>query len=199
MTAQPNNHQDELQRMQRVTDQSITAHSILRDRYSRRALLIDILMLVASALVAVGTFTGGDTLQILARGYDHPKVILGLISVGVFVLSLIQFKVGWKERASAHAEATRALYQIKSGIRRTRSLTSPVPPHQFEVLAAQYNTTNGNVASIPESHFVAFKARHKRKVRISKTLDRYPHACLPCLWLRFWWHDTTRAKCADDV
>lgn len=192
-------HLDELQRMQRVTDQSITAHSILRDRYSNRALWVDILMLVASATVAVGTFAGDDILQMLMGGHDHPRVILGLVSVGVFVLSLIQFKVGWKERASAHAEAARALSQTKAEIRDVRASTNWISASQFKLLAVRYSTTHGNVVGIPESCFVPLKARHKRKVRISKTLDRFPHACLPWLWLWFWYQDTVRSTCADDV
>ena len=198
MTTQPD-HLDELQRMLRVANQSITAHSILRDRFNARALLTDILILVSSAIVAVGTFTGDDILRMLMVGSESPKIILGLIAVGVFVLSLVQFKVGWKEKASAHAEAVKALSQVKAEIRRMLSSTSQITTHHFEVLAALYDTTNGNMVSIPESHFVSLKARHKRKVRISKILDRLPHASLPLLRLRLWWRDTIGAKYADDV
>jgi len=91
---------DEIERMFRVTDLMITAHSILRDRFRRRALALDVCLLVGSAALAVIAVIEPSKIQSII-GQDIPVSLLGAL-VGLFVVtaSIVQLRVDWQERAS---------------------------------------------------------------------------------------------------
>ena len=195
---EPIDLQREIKRMLKVADQSVTAHSVLRDRLNRRALLLDLLVLVLSAIVAVGTFTSESTFGVLMPGVDQPRIIVGMLAIGVFLFSLVQFKVGWKETASAHSQSARALAHCKAEIRAKIYSSSTITLEEFNTISALYNTSSSNIAAIPDDQFVSLKAVHRKKIKISRILDRHPHLSLTLVRLKLWVRDTIRADDGTD-
>src|ERR1700686_1849846 len=93
---------EEVERIRRVADQLCTAHAALRDRFKRRVLLLDTVILLASAwLTALAFLDPRLSKWLIPFGIDS-QLWIGLFGVLVFVLPLIQLKVDWGGKAEAH-------------------------------------------------------------------------------------------------
>jgi hypothetical protein len=96
-----------------VADQLCTAHAALRDRFKRRALLLDIVILLASAWLTALAFVDPRLGKWLIPFGIDSQLWIGLFGVIVFFLTLIQFKVDWGGKAEAHARSFRMYAEVK--------------------------------------------------------------------------------------
>jgi hypothetical protein len=175
---------DEFDRMWRVVDQSLSAHAILRDRYRRcersLTLLIVGLSIVATAFAF---FTGNVTIAIwqwrlsLATG-------IGILTAAIFFLALAQLVLNWQRLAWAHEDAGRRLGDLKAKLRSAKVAgVASLSDTEALDLRALYDQTMADVVEIPENKFLPLKAKHHRKVAVSRLIDKHPGAPLPYLRL----------------
>jgi hypothetical protein len=164
----------------RVLDQMLTMHSLLRDRLQRHALMLTVAILALSIAATAASFGAGEpqlrVLWITAR----VQAWVGLLTTIIFFLTLIDLRVDWKQRAGAHAEAARRLGELKARFRAAMGTEAEV--EGAAELKAGYDRTMAGLVPIPERLFLKLKAKHLRKVEISKLLDR--HAGAPLMYLR---------------
>src|SRR5205809_2804587 len=181
----------ELARRRRVVDMMLTAHSILRDRYAVRATALDVAVLGLSVLLCLTTFLDPAVLRVAHVSETTAHITLGVSSAAVFFLALVQLRVDWKARAVEHQRACEKLARLKGDYRRlaTNSATggSAGPSETARVLEAADRVLE-ELRPIPDSEVATLKARHNRKVEVSRILDRYPGAPVvllrSMLWLR---------------
>ncbi len=166
---------EEVTRRHRVMDQMLTAHSILRDRYGFRAVVLDVLVLVFSATLVATSFLDPALLHWLNLSDQAARITIGIASVGVFIISLFQLRVDWKVRAASHNRAVEKLGLLKA---QYRALRGSFDPLVAQVLLAKSNEILSELIPIPESEFATLKAQHLQKVEVSRLLDRYPSAPL---------------------
>jgi hypothetical protein len=182
--------ESELRRRERISDQMLTAHSILRDRYSRRALALDILLVFAGSLLCATTFLDPSVGKYIGVGTDGLRFILGASSISVFILSLIVLRVDWKEKTTRHQEACRSLAHIKAG---SRELLA-APEHIRDSEGPEFLRTSAFCMSqfqpIPDAAFIKLKAKHREKIKVSRLLDQYPSAPLWVMRLKLRAADT---------
>lgn len=172
----------------KIADMMCSAHANLRDRYSRRALRLDILLLVSSAFVAAHTFGTESiraTISPLGISYD---LWLGIFGLLVFSASIVQFRVSWKEKAGAHARSFSVYSEVKHDIGRLLAAKTPDPSRMEEVLA-RYALAAEAGAAIPEAEFLKQKQKHKLKVFVSKHLDANPGASVSLVKLKAFLRD----------
>jgi hypothetical protein len=161
----------------------LTAHSILRDRFARRASVFDIVLLALSAILCGTTFLDPALVKYFHLDPEAIRSVLGACAILVFILSIVGLRVDWKERSARHQHACSTLADIKA---RSRELIRAQGDHQvresFEFLRAS-GFAMSELPSIPEVEFVKLKAKHKQKVEISRLLDEHPSAPI---WLLRW-------------
>ncbi len=172
-----------------TADMLCTAHAGLRDRYRRRALLLDVAILVLSVFLVAQTFA--DPLvkgKLNLFGLDL-GVWLGLLATSVFALSVVQLRVNWKATTEAHsrsfslyAEAKRELGYLLDSESIDEEAASRI--HARYDLAADLGTT------ISEAEFLRQKQRHKVKLFISNYLDDHPGASITLIRLKLFLRDT---------
>jgi|GEM_PF-2562280 len=178
---------DELTRVRRVADQSCSAHARLRDRYKSLATVLDTVVLCASAWVtALALVDPAFALRLTPAGMPS-TLWIGLLSIAVFVATLVQLRLDLKGKADAHRRAFEAQSEIKYA-------ANDAEQHAGDAdrLAAVYGKVALAAAvgvSIPEKEFLPQKALHLRKVEISKLLDKRPFASLALVRLRLWLRD----------
>lgn len=172
---------DEYERMWRVLDMSITGHSILRDRYRRRERAISLTIMALSIVAVSLAFVEGDSDVTLLGKEAKLATWLGVLSAGIFFLALLDSLVDWKRSAWAHEDAALRLSALKSRFRGARAEGDTVDTGSID-LRAEYEATMENVAVIPESKFLALKAKHRRKVAVSRLMDDFQGA--PLLYVR---------------
>lgn len=173
-------------------DQTITAHSALRDQYETRSDFISIAIIVASTVITVLSLSSDAVRAVIMPSGILTDHLLGLLGLVVLILSILELKFGWRERAAKHGEAAAALSRLKLLMNREKIEDPSLTREKFEQLQSQYESLSDLIAKIPEANFLKLKGLHKRKVEISKLLDSNPGASVPLLRIRLWFRDNFR-------
>jgi hypothetical protein len=172
---------DDFRRRFGVLDQMLSAHATLRDRFRRRAVTLTLVTMAMS--VAAATLALGDDRQLHILGLElETKGWLAILAGVIFFLAIVELVVDWRGRSWAHGDAARRLGELKAEFRRADVDGDRVETHGVD-LAAAYEQVTGAIVEIPNGSFNRLKARHRRKVAVSKLLDDRPGA--PVLLLRW--------------
>ncbi len=172
----------ELNRQYRVLNQTLSMHSMLGDRYARRALLLDVILLACSVIFCATTFARDSVLTLVGVSAYSARTLLGIASVTAFFASLVALRVDWKGKTARHRDAVQKLTHAMELFRRLRTDDGAWPLERGDELNRAYWDAINNVVEVPSSLFVSLKARHVRKVQLSKMLDSAPGS--PVLVLR---------------
>ncbi len=170
----------EIERLARVIDMMLTMHSVLRERYKWRNLLVELLLLVASVMLLVANFADASFLTRITLSADTVAWWGKVGAVIVFVVALIMLKVDWQGKASGHGRARDELVRLKGRCREV--LGNGDDPAAFSEHLRVCNATMAVLCPIPEKKFNKLKAVHLRKVEISRMISRYPGCPVFVLW-----------------
>lgn len=167
--------------MWRVVDMSLSAHSVLRDRYQRRELTVTLLVIALSIIGTGLAFIPGDGgLQV--GPIEAPlRVWLGVLTALIFFLALVEWKVDWHRKTWMHQDAVSRLAELKGQFRTVtvKADSADTVPVNLQGL---YHQVMSSIPAIPERQFISMKAKHHRKVLVSKLIDSHKGA--PVLFLR---------------
>ena len=184
----PSAYQQELDRVRRVADLLCTAHAGLHDRFARRALVLEMGVLAVSSWLIALAFVDRDTAVALTPCEMESRLWMGWLSIGMFLLTLVQLKVDWNGRAVEHRRSFDAYVAVKREAGYVLA-THPVDVGAVQRVLASYDVASASGAVIAEADFLSQKRRHKMKVAISKHIDAHPASSLLATRLRFWWRD----------
>lgn len=174
---------DEYRRKFRVLDQMLTAHSALRDRYTGRSRTLTLLIVALSVAATAVAFVSGEKKVSIGIFSWHLQELAGLLTVVIFVLALVDLVVDWRGESWAHDDAAKRLGELKLRFRGATIGQEVVDTGGVD-LAGEYERTMNAIAPIPDRHFLALKAKHKRKIAVSQMLDTEPGAPIWLLRLR---------------
>lgn len=184
---------DELQRKFRVADQMLTQHAALRDRYRHRSLALKLFLLLWSVFLCGMTLITVSDWAIIGIEPQIGRWILAITGCTVFFLSLAEMLVKWTESYEAHRTATVRLADLKARLREHLYQTE-IPERTAKRLAQDCDNMMSELVPIPECEFLRLKARHVRKVAISRALDVRPGAPLWLLHLELKFAALRRTK-----
>jgi hypothetical protein len=168
----------------------VTCHSVLRDRYSRRALILDALILVASAWLTAMAFVDPEIAKQLAFPGLSPVMTIGLIGTITFALAVLQLRVDWKARADRHHQAA-ALY-AQSKLRLGELTACGASDEDRANALSSYRSLSEVCIPVPENQFNKLKKKHLVKVLVSTELSRHPGAFIWLICLRHYLVDSKR-------
>ena len=160
---------EENERQYRLIDQMMTAHAVLRDRFSRCARTLNILLLALAIVLNAFVFASDDTLKILFGRTTEAKVWIGVVSVVLLILVIVEFLVNWEGQSRSHKEAVERLGQLKANYREAAASNG-----KYDELTREYARTMAMLPAIPEKSFIRLKAYHKFKRLLSEELDAHP-------------------------
>jgi len=180
MTDQVSNR--ELRREMRVLDQTLSMHCFLRDRHKSTSLLVDVILLGCAVVFNATTFARDELFAHFGLSPQNVHYILGVSSVVALFASLIGLRTDWKGSAARHHDATQRLTKALALFKQLRQSDGDWPQERTADLKTAYWEAMNNVSEIPSAQFIRLKARHLRKVEISRMLDTRP-GC-PILLLR---------------
>ncbi len=174
---------DELKRQSKVVDMMLTMHSILASRYQRRAQALEISLLVSSIVLVAFTFVDASFLKYLSLTAEASRIIIGVFSILIFVLSIVSLVVNWKGKATEHENAFGALLPLKSEWREILTADE----YYDERAALEFSRKSALIMStlipIPDAQFNRLKARHQKKVMLSKLISAHPGSSVTFLQL----------------
>src|SRR5690348_7196547 len=100
-------------KIRRTADLMCSMHSRLRDIYTRRALVLDVSILVLTLWLTSLAFVD-PTLELkLTPLRIAPRLWTGLLAVLTFLLAVIQLRVDWKGLADSHGRAASSYGSLK--------------------------------------------------------------------------------------
>lgn len=193
----PSEVENEIKRIRRVSDMLCSGHASLRDRYERRALLLDIAILCLSSWLVGLTFVDPATSAKLTPFEIDPKLWIGLLGIGTFTLTLVQMKTDWKARSDVHGRTVKFYAEVK------REASYALSSNDFSAasrrkVVSSYELASTAGAVIPDKEFLAQKRKHKIKVEISRQLDVTPAAWPWLIRLKMlWMHNTSNGGNGD--
>ena len=168
------NHENK--RQYETVDQLLSMHSSLRDRYFRRAFLLNTSLITVSIFLCVFSFVGDDLLILLGYNPMMTRFVLGLSAVMVLVISITEFRVDWKGIGSRHDEAVKLLADLKAKFRKVFVKSSGNDFESNNKLTAEYDKTMATLLPIPEKDFARLKAYHQFKRELSQRIGLNPKA-----------------------
>jgi hypothetical protein len=183
----------ETERQYRVLQQTLSAHAALRDGYSAKAKAAEIVLLVCATIFCATTFAGEGVYADLGVSAQTGRLVLGVASVLAFGASLAILVIDWRGSAARHGDAAQKWTAALEEFRRRRLGDGSWPEEERLALNAAYWEADTNSVSIPEKSFNRLKARHLRKVEVSKLLSKYPGCPRPVLVLMIHARDTRMA------
>jgi hypothetical protein len=173
-------HRDEFDRMWRVLDQNLTAHSVLRDRYRRLEWILTLVVILLSIVATAFALLSGDT-PFRFGGLDLKlQSMLAVLTAAIFFLTLAEMIFRWHQKAWSHEYAVHRLAELKATMRSV-TVTGELVNAGSDLQGA-YERAMASVPEIPERQFLTLKARHHRKVALSKLIDQHKGA--PLIYLR---------------
>jgi hypothetical protein len=176
---------EELRRKKKVIDMMITAHSVLRDHYNRRASIFETFLLIASIVLNALIFVDAKFIEkFTGLNDDCQKLITGLSCLCVFIISMVMLQVSWRAKATQHNAAAENLFQLKQ---RCRDILKIQVDAELILVAIEFDKEYikvlNSITKIPDNKFIKLKLIHNRKVELSKLIDEYPTTRL---WILKW-------------
>lgn len=173
----------EFHQQRRIVDMMLTVHSLLRDRYRRRRVALTVLTLGLAVTGAGFAFASNATDVTIAGIRAGRDTWLGILSLLVLFLCVLDLIADWAGRANAHQIAVSRLARLKADMRDVPKAASndEQPPATIRFV---YSDAMDALPAIPERSFNALKARHLRKVEVSTRLSAAPGAAARVIWWR---------------
>jgi len=175
----------------------VTAHAHLRERYARRALILDLTILGLSVWLTAVVFVEPRLNLRLRPGGLDPQVWIGLLGAGTFFLSIVQLRVDWKGRSDAHKRSFDLYAEVKNECRHLMSSDGILTREMCQRALTKFELASDVGTQIPEEEFLKQKRRHLLKVTMSRHLDTHPAASLLLLRLKFWWTSNVKSQKGD--
>ena len=188
MSSEPRKARDELQRLRRLVDQQVTAHSNMAGSMASAQRIKDITIFAFSILLAATVFVDPAILSLFFANDMSSRLALGVVSLTIFFLSSLSLFLGWTRKAVEHESTSTELFEIEQMIREELA-REKFDDDRATLIKKRYDLVNTKAPKLNDKQFLKAKAKHLKKVRLSKMLDRKPHASVICLRFRFWIHD----------
>jgi hypothetical protein len=166
------------ERRWRRIDWMLTAHSVLRDRYTKRSQALTLAVVVLSIIGLVFALANGEKdVDLLGKQMKLQNFLAVLLAL-TFLIGLIDLVVDWRRRAWQHAEAARKLGALKAAFAKVEANQAAGGD---SALFSEYDRTMSELIVIPDGQAAALKAKHVRKVEVFKRIEANPGA--PRWWL----------------
>ncbi len=194
MANQKESQRNELERIRRVSDMLVSMHSILRDEYSRKSIVVDCSLFGSSIILVALVFVDPLLLGWLPLSATASRILLGAFALLTFFISLVIFRVDWKSRSELHKYAAEMYSNIKLECQEILATFEIASDIDIQRLFIKYKYLGQICVAIPDSGFLRLKNKHKTKVAISKYLDDNPGTCLWLLKMRICFVNTFKAN-----
>lgn len=168
------NMKEELKRKYRVINMMVSMHSVLYQRYKTRSLIGSVFFLLVAIVLNVFTFIDYSYLEFTGINEENVKTTLAIVTFSIFLLSVIFLLVEWTKKAEQHLQAINQLSRLLNELRAIQSIDDIViVKHKIELFDELYNKTFDTTPKIPDNKFNSLKAKHYKKIEISKFIDKH--------------------------
>ncbi len=166
---------EEIIRQKNILNLMITMHSELRDRYIFRSKLADIILFSSAAILNALVFIDYNFLQKFGLNKEYTQLLIGILSIVIFILSVIMLIVRWKEMSESHDKAASSLSKLLNDCRYILESEDEDRKKLIPRFFDQYKEVNESIVKIPSRKFNSLKSLHLKKVELSKLVSVHPN------------------------
>lgn len=162
---------DEIEKLIRKAERSRHAHFMIFNSLDLRGRLLHTIILIGASSVAILTFANYKYFNVIIPSLTESvfTLMIGTLASLVFILSILEEFLRWKDIAREHEIAGK---QLTTFIRDCDGTIKQTPSkEQIDLLRARYTQVNENNPSIPDKYFLKAKQAYLIKVCISQELD----------------------------
>lgn len=174
----------ELEKILGKMDQRISGHSRLHDRYKRRAITSEILLMGSAIILTISGLADDKYYAFLGLKPVFTRFCFSLYSVFALVISTIAWKIDWRSKALTHRQTRDKLSELKLECRKALS-DSNTPIEIIHDLCKHCSIKQIEVEPIPENKFNSLKAWHLKKKELSKYASNNAGKPYWLIWLFF--------------
>lgn len=190
-----NKMKDELQRKYKVINMMITMHSILHQRFKTKSLVGNIFFLLTAIILNVFIFFDFDYLSFTGFSIGRIKNIVAVTSFLIFLLSVVFILVEWSKKSEQHLQAVDQLSRLHNKLRALLTVEDlTILTNKSELFDELYNQVNETIPKIPDRKFSYLKARHYKKVELSKFIDMHKGKPYCVIRILFFFEKTFKSK-----
>lgn len=173
---------DIISRQKEVLNMMITMHSELRDRYIFKSKLTDIILFSSAAILNALVFVDYSFLENFGLDKDLIQLLIGILSITIFIISVLALIVSWKEKSEMHDKAANQLSKLLNDCRYILECNDEERMKLIPKFNEEYKQVNVSITKIPTKKFNYLKSIHYKKIELSKMISEYPNT--PLLLLR---------------
>jgi len=174
--------QDQISKSVKKIDQRITSHCILHERYSILSFISDFLLIISSIILTVLAIDEYLLSKIFHLEHHTIRILIIVFTLITLIYTIMAWKIDWKGKAFKHDQASRTLSQIKLEGKAALERSETEFLISFQDKCTHIQTL---LIEIPEKSFLKLKAKHKRKVELSKFIDRHEGLPFYLIYLKF--------------
>jgi ABC-type multidrug transport system fused ATPase/permease subunit len=182
---------EELHRKYRVINMMITMHSVMYHKYKTKTLIGSIFFMIAAIVLNVFTFFDYSYLSFIGLDEKNIKNIIAIISFFIFLLSVIFMLTEWSKKSEQHLQSINQLSRLLNKLRAIQKIDdTSVLSHKSELFEELYNQIFETIPKIADNKFNSLKARHYKKVELSKFIDKHKGKPFFVIKILFFYNET---------
>lgn len=176
----------EIERQKRVIDMMLTMHSILKYRYLHLSSIFENTLIVSSVILNALVFVDNKYISSISHiSEDNLKFIIGAASIIVFAISIVLIQVKWKEKAENHSKAGIHLFSLVQTCREILGMDDGEDKAKAtKEFNSEYTQVMNLIVKIPDNKFNSLKLKHRKKIELSKLIDKHPGSLLVILKIK---------------
>ena len=167
-----NNMREELDRKYKVINMMITMHSLLGFRNKTKALIGNIFFLITAIILNIFVFFDYKYLEFLKFNEINIRYIINISTLLIFLISVVFMKIDWSKKGEKHELAVNQLSRLLNELRSILNIKDEVIfASKSELFNELYNQTFETIPKINNRYFNKLKAKHNKKIELSKFID----------------------------
>ena len=169
------NYVNEIKKLNKKAEVNRACYSDLHKLYKLLDNLINIVVIISSAIVAILTFADIEYFRIIFKYINQESftLLVGILASIIFIITLVQQYLNLSTKSD---ESEIAIKRITNFIRDTSSLKNEenIDEKKFNQILEDYKKINEENPVIPDYIFIRAKSKLNQKIQISRYIDKYP-------------------------
>ena len=165
----------EIKKLNKKAEVNRACYSDLHKLYKLLDNLINIVVIISSAIVAILTFADIEYFRIIFKYINQESftLLVGILASIIFIITLVQQYLNLSTKSD---ESEIAIKRITNFIRDTSSLKNEenIDEKKFNQILEDYKKINEENPVIPDYIFIRAKSKLNQKIQISRYIDKYP-------------------------
>ena len=169
------NYVNEIKKLNKKAEVNRACYSDLHKLYKLLDNLINIVVIISSAIVAILTFADIEYFRIIFKYINQESftLLVGILASIIFIITLVQQYLNLSTKSD---DSEIAIKRITNFIRDTSSLKNEenIDEKKFNQILEDYKKINEENPVIPDYIFIRAKSKLNQKIQISRYIDKYP-------------------------